>query len=88
MLKVQYLTVTRPCALQAEGSQVSGHTLLSDKDDPLEHERLWSRGNAQYGGSDGDFVDDANMGIKVDSMKAVGAQRTQMLLLNQADWMR
>jgi hypothetical protein len=65
-----------------------GHTLLSDKLDPLEHERLWTRGNSHYGGSDGDFVDDAGIGIKVDSLKGVGQQRREMLLLNQADWMK
>lgn len=75
-------------AAQGEGSQVVGHTLLSDKLDPLEHERLWTRGNSHYGGSDGDFVDDAGIGIKVDSLKGVGRQRREMLLLNQADWMK
>jgi len=73
---------------QAEGSQVPGHDLISDKDDPLTRARLWSRGNSAYGGGDGDFVEDNSIGVQVDSMKAVGPQRTQMLLLNQADWMK
>jgi len=87
--RVRPPAVTRPSRpVQAEGSQVPGHDLVSDDADPLAHARLWSRGNSAYGGGDGDFVDDAGLGIKVGSMKATGAQRTQMLLLDQADWMK
>lgn len=43
-----------------------------------------------YGGADGDYIDDAGLGIKVASLKAKGVQQgtqgTQMLLLKQADW--
>ena len=75
--------------VQAEGSQVPGHTRVSDDQDPLASTRLWSRGNSAYGGGEGDFVADAGLGIKVGSMKATGAQRTQMLLLSSAgDWQK
>jgi hypothetical protein len=50
---------------QAEGSQVPGHDIVSDQSDPLLGTHLWSRGNTAYGGSDGDFVDDGTIGVKV-----------------------
>jgi hypothetical protein len=68
---------------------VPGHTRVSDDQDPLASTRLWSRGNSAYGGGEGNFVADAGLGIKVGSMKATGAQRTQMLLLSSAgDWQK
>ena len=77
-------------AAQSEGSQEPGHGRSSDASDPLHQARLWTRGNSVYGGADGDYIDDAGIGIKVASLKAKGVpqgtQGTQMLLLKQADW--
>ena len=48
--------------------------------------RLWSRGNSRYAGEDGDYVDDAGIGVRVSSLRPAGAARTQMLLLDQSEW--